>query len=106
MDDIREVSESEESDFSKVVDTLLNDKYKRRKTILNNSQVGKITTIDVLAQIYNIDFFRRWVNNFAEWRTSGDGGKGRQDIVDISKFHYTQMEDDRKSLLKALRGKQ
>ena len=105
LDDIVQADGSEQSDFSKVVDILLNDNYKRRKTILNNSQVAKITTIDVISQIYDVQFLREWVHNFAEWRTSGDNGKGRQDIVEISKFHYNQMQDDRRDLMDALRGK-
>ena len=87
IDDIQQEGD-EVSDFSKVVDILLNDDYKRRKTILNNRQVTALTTIDVLAQLYDVKFLQQWVNFYAEWRTSGDGGKGRKDIVDISKFQY------------------
>ena len=98
-------AENPPSDFSKVVDILLNDNYKRRKTILNNRQVGKITTIDILSQIYDITFLKNWVNNFAEWRTSGDNGKGRQDIVEISKHQYAEMKEQREELLGLIRGK-
>jgi hypothetical protein len=105
MEDVITVDEDRPSDFSKVVDILLNDSYKRRKTILNNRQVAKITTIDVISQIYDIPFLKSWVNNFGEWRTSGDNGKGRQDIVEISKFQYSEIKKDREELITALRGK-
>lgn len=105
IDDIRKEGK-EKSDFSQVVETLLNDKYKRRKTILNdNRQVTKLTTIDVIAQIYDIGFLKQWVNNYAEWRTSGDKGKGRQDIVDISKAHYDEIREQNRELMGMLRGK-
>jgi len=104
LDDIQK-EEKEVSDFSKVVDILLNDKYKRRKTILNNTQVAYITSLDVVAQIYDITFLKHWVNGYAEWRTSGDNGKGRQDIVDISKFHYDELQKRDDQLLGLLRNK-
>lgn len=103
LDDIRQDGR-QSSDFSKVVDILLNDKHKRRKTILvSNRQVSKITSLDVIAQIYDIPFLKAWVNNFAEWRTSGDGGKGRQDIVEISKFHYAEQQKANEQLMGLLR---
>lgn len=94
----------EQTDFSKVVDLLLNDRYKRRKTILQTFQVAPLTTIDVMSIIYDIPFLKMWVRHFAEWRTSGDGGKGRKDIVDISKFHYASKQQD-SEILNQLRAR-
>lgn len=94
-----------DSDFSKVVETLLNDRHRRRKTILSNRQVSPITTLDVIGQIYDLPFLKKWVKTFSEWRTSGDGGKGRNDIVEISKFHYDQEQQRNSDLLDAVRGR-
>lgn len=95
-----------DTDFSKVSQLLLNEDYKRRKTILENFQVAPITTISVIAQIYDIPFLKQWVDEFSEWRTSGDGGKGRQDIVDISKAAVTGWRDDeRKGIIDRIRGR-
>jgi len=105
LDDIVPSERKDETDLSKTIDILLNEKYKRRKTILNNRQVSKITTIDVLGQIYDISYIKMWINNYGEWRTSGDGGKGRQDIVEIAKFSYMQREQERKELLDMIRNK-
>lgn len=88
-----------DTDFSKVSELLLNARYKRRKTILLNRQIAKITTIDVIAQLYDIEFLKNWVSNFAEWRTSGDSGKGRQDIVDIAKFKHSEAERHRDDII-------
>ena len=105
IDDMQQADKPEPSDFSQVVETLTNNKYKRRKTVLINRQVDKLTTLDVLSQIYDVQFLKAWVNYFAEWRTSGDKGRGRQDIVDISKFHYAQKEVQHQELMEVLRGR-
>lgn len=102
LDDIAK-EQKEDSDYHKVITTLLDEKFKRRKTILENRQVAKITTLDTLAQLYDIKFLKQWVDGYAEWRTSGDKGKGRQDIVDISKFHYAEMKDQRRELLDVIK---
>lgn len=106
VDDVIIKDNGHESDFSKVVKILLDDNYKRRKTILRDTaQVTKINTLDVISQIYDIQFLKRWINGFAEWRTSGDGGKGRQDIVDISKFHYVENKARDQEIFNVLRGR-
>lgn len=81
---------------------MLNNRYKRRKTILSNQQVSVLTTLDVISQLYDIPFLKEWVDYYAEWRTSGDGGKGREDIVEISKYHYAQQEQQQQQLIDAL----
>lgn len=106
QDLIKKEEKEQTSDFWKTNELLLNDKFKRRKTILNNTQVPDITTIDVLAQIYDIEFLQLWIDSYGEWRTSGDGGKGRQDIVEISKFQYAEMKNSQEQLMNILRGKQ
>ena len=103
MDDIIEAKEKE-SDYAKVVAILLDNRFKRRKTILTNAQVPKITTLDVIATLYRIVWLKRWCNTYGESRTSGDGGKGRNDIVEISKFHYMEMKKERDELINALRS--
>lgn len=107
MDDMgKDEKRSEVSDFSKTVEILLDSKHKRRKTILNNNkQVALITSLDVIAQLYDITFLKQWIDNYAEWRTSGDKGKGRQDIVDISKFHYAEMQKRDDQIFNLLRGR-
>jgi hypothetical protein len=97
--------ESPPSDFAKTMYLLMNDEFRRRKTILDNSQVPAITVIDVIAQIYDIQFLQEFITYFAEWRTSGDKGKGRQDIVDISKFQYAEQQKMNEQFMDIMRGK-
>lgn len=105
LDDMQQADKPEPSDFSKVVEILTDNKYKRRKTVLNTRQIAKLTTIDVLSQIYDVPFLKAWVNYYAEWRTSGDKGRGRQDIVDISKFHYAQQKEHNQQILDLMKGR-
>ena len=99
--------EPEPSDFSKVVDLLFNNDFKRRKAVLTNRRVPRITTLDTLAQLYDITWLKQWVTNYLEYSTSGDGGRARKDVVDISKFHYgkrTEFDSDMLAKIKT-RGK-
>jgi hypothetical protein len=101
-DDISHESRDAVSDLSNVVDILLNDSYKRRKTILDNRQVTKLTIIDVLSQLYDIEFLKEFVSYYSQWRTSGDKGKGRQDIVDITKFSIEREDQKMKEVIDSL----
>lgn len=102
-DDIKQKSQNNDSDLSKLSELLLDEKFRRRKTILTDRQIAKITTIDVVSQIYDIQFLKDWVLTFGEFRTSGRG-QGRQDIVDIAKFNYKQQKDFQNELF-ALMGR-
>jgi hypothetical protein len=96
--DLRQETDTE-SDYSKVTQLLMDEKFKRRKTVLNNNrQVGLITTLDVIGQIYDIPFLKKYVDWYAEYLTSIDA-KGRNDIVDISKFRHLQQEKINSQLL-------
>lgn len=98
-------SNDKKSDLQETIDTLMNDKYKRRKTILNNEQVPLITSLDVIAQIYDMPFLKAWVDWYAEWRTSGDNGIGRQNIVDIAKWNSEKENARYTDMLSIIRGK-
>jgi hypothetical protein len=93
--------EPEKSELAKVVDTLLNDKWKRRKTRLRPRQVSALTTLDTLAQIYDIPFLQTWVEGYTEYLTS-EGGQGRQEIVDITKYTLDKEISRQQQLLEGL----
>ena len=77
----------ENSDFWRVTEMLLDENYKRRKTILSKRQVPKLTTIDVIAYIHDIPWLQQWVDKYTEYKTSLDGQRTK-DIVGITKFNY------------------
>lgn len=105
IDDTAIPEGSSDSDFWKTINTLMDDNFYERKTILNNRQVPKISVLTVLAQIYDVEFLKNFIPNYARWRTSGDSGKGRQDIVDICKAKQQAMSDQSEAMLEALRGR-
>ena len=92
LTDLKEQVKKEDSDYSKVTELLLNDSFGRRKTIILSDKQAKIlTSLDVIAQIYDIPFLKNYIEWYTQYLTSV-GGKGRQDIVDISKFKFAEQE--------------
>lgn len=98
FDDDLKPLQKDPSDLSKVTELLLNEKFARRKTILHQRLIGSLATLDTLAQIWDITFLRSWIPSYCEYLTSNNG-KGRQDIVDITKFTLDkQSEHDNRIL--------
>jgi len=91
----------EKSELANVVDTLLNDKWGRRKTRLAKRVVTKLSTIDTLAQIYDVKFLKHWIQVYTEYVTSIDGA-GRKEIVDITKFTIDRESKRDKEMINAL----
>ena len=82
------LNKAQGSDLSKVVETLTDETHKRRKTILRGREIPLLSTMDVVSQLWDIKFLKYWVDYYAEWKTSGDGGRGRNDIVEVAKSHF------------------
>jgi len=93
--------EKSKTELQAVVEILLNEKFKRRKTRLKDRTVPALTTIDVIAQIYDVEWLREWIDGYTEYVTSV-GGKGRQEIVDITKFTIDKEAQKQQQLLEVL----
>lgn len=102
-DDMITDKEEALSDVVKTSELLLNKLYWRRKTILTASQIPSFTTLDVIGQLYDIEFIKTWVKNYAEFMTS-KGGKGRNDIVDIAKFNFKVQQQRHEDMLSMVRN--
>lgn len=72
------------SDLILSLNMLLDDKNIKGKTILDNRQVTAITLMNWGGQVYDIPFLNEFVHNWCRYRISGDGGKGRQDLISIA----------------------
>jgi hypothetical protein len=106
LDDVIANQEKEDSDIAKTITLLCDERYKRRKTILyDNKDVFAITTLDVIAQVYDFPILKQWVDWFAEWKTSSDKGIGRRDVVDIMKFTHAERQTERQQMLDMLKGR-
>jgi hypothetical protein len=89
------------SDLAKATELLLNDLWKRRKTRLRERVIAKLTTIETISVIYEVQWLKEWVTDYTEYLTSVDG-KGRQEIVDITKFSIDKETQMHKELLTAM----
>ena len=104
IDDIEDriyTGKEEKSELAKVVEILLNEKWRRRKTRLKNRTIPALTTIDTLANIYDVQFLKYWIDSYTEYVTSLDG-KGRQEIVDITKFTIDKEKERNQQIMEAL----
>ena len=99
-DDLRNLSEKE-SDLSKVTDILLNDLYDKRKTILTSRQIAPLTTLYTIAKIWDVEFLLSWIPNYCKYMTSKDG-KGRSDIVEITKHRLDIEQQRERNMLEAM----
>lgn len=92
------------SDLSKITELLLNEQFPRRKTILGRIKLTPITTLDTIAQLYDVSWLKLWIPAHCEYLTS-EGGKGRQDIVDITKYSIERENEQRKNVMELLGNK-
>jgi len=99
-DDIQQQKPAE-TDLAMVCEKLLNEKWFRRKTILADRVMATITTLDTIAQIYDIAWLRDWLRKYCEYKTSTDG-IGRTQIVDITKFSIDKKAESERNMLEAM----
>lgn len=88
-----------ESDLSKVVTILLNEKWGKRKTRLRDRIIPALTTLSTIAEIYDIQCLKDWIKGYTEYVVSIEG-KGRQEIVDITKFSIDKQDSFNREVLK------
>ena len=106
FDDIPESMPSgsdDKSELSKVTEILLNEQWGRRKTNIRQQLISAITTLDTIGHIYDISFLQEWIPSYCEYLTSVEG-KGRQDIVDITRYRLDQ-ETERFGSMMEMMGK-
>ncbi len=76
----------QKSEHGETLEHLTNDKNFQKKTVLMSvSQAMAFSSLYSIAEENNIVFLREWLKNSADWLLSVQG-KGRNDIVEVSKF--------------------
>ena len=101
LDDIKQVDQTQ-TDLSKVVNILLDDRFHRRKTRLQRNIINAISALDTISQIYDIDFFKQYLPTYTQYMTSLEG-KGRQEIVDITKYSIDRQDKMHNDILSSMR---
>jgi len=100
-DDIQNVERDNASDLNKVSELLMDDRFKRRKTIIDERQISSLTTLDTIGMIYDIEFINNWIPSYLEYRTS-KGGEGRKQIVDIAQSMMNRNQERFDNVLEVL----
>lgn len=101
--DIAVTGDRQPSDLILSLNMLLDDKNIKGKTILDNRQVTAITLMNWGGQVYDIPFLNEFVNNWCRYRISGDGGKGRQDLIAIAQAIQLQQNKEMENYREMLR---
>lgn len=78
------VSNSSSSDLMRAFDSLSNPINMESNTILTNKQVIALSMINWASQVYDIEFFKHFVQLFPRYRISGDDGRGRKELIQIA----------------------
>lgn len=101
--DIAVTGDRQPSDLILSLNMLLDDKNIKGKTILDNRQVTAITLMNWGGQVYDIPFLNEFVHNWCRYRISGDGGKGRQDLIAIAQAIQLERNKDMENYRDMLR---
>ena len=79
-------ADAQKTEHGETLQSLTDDKNFQKKTVLVNVQQAlAFGTLWSIAEENDIIFLRNWLKNNADWLLSV-GGKGRNDIVEVSKF--------------------
>lgn len=103
-DDLKEEilhGEETKTDLANTCELLLNEKWRKRKTRLRDRSIPALTTLETLADLFDVKWLREWIDSYTEYVTSTEG-KGRQEIVDIAKYSIDKETSARKEMLEAL----
>lgn len=93
--------EQQKTDLANTCELLLNEKWRKRKTRLRDRSVPALTTLETLADLYDVEWLRNWIDSYTEYVTSEDG-KGRQEIVDIAKYSIDKETSIRKEMFEMM----
>jgi hypothetical protein len=92
--DMNIISGNTQSDLMRAFDSLSNPENMESNTILSNRQVIALSTINYLAQVYDIAFFKQFIKLFPRYRISGDNGRGRKELIEIANAIRRDKEEE------------
>lgn len=78
--------QSQKSEHGETLQHLSGDEhFQKISSLVDGEQAYAIATLWSIAEENNIIFLKNWLKNIADWNLSV-GAKGRNDIVEVSKF--------------------
>jgi hypothetical protein len=78
-----------------------NENYEKKTILSTYEQAYAFGTLSTIAEENNIVFLKKWLKNIADWNLSVSG-KGRNDIVEVSKFKGQQQASWNERFLEAI----
>lgn len=96
------IHEKNHSDLMKAFESLSNPENMESNTILTNNQVIALSTINYLAQVYDIEFFKQFIKIFPRYRISGDDGRGRKELIEIANAIRRDKEEEHNRFMEIL----
>jgi hypothetical protein len=93
--------QEQKTDLANTCELLLNEKWRKRKTRLRERSIPALSTLETLADLYEVKWLREWIDSYTEYVTSSDG-KGRQEIVDIAKYSIDKETDMRREMFEMM----
>jgi hypothetical protein len=100
--DIHIESTKNTSDLLRAFESLSNPENMESNTILTNSQVIALSTINYMAQVYDIEFFKQFIKIFPRYRISGDDGRGRKELIEIANAIRRDKEEEHNRFMEIL----
>lgn len=100
--DIHIESNKNTSDLLKAFESLSNPENMESNSILTNSQVIALSTINYMAQVYDIQFFKQFIKIFPRYRISGDEGIGRKQLIEIANAIRRDKEEEHNRFMEIL----
>jgi hypothetical protein len=82
--DIQLIEKDNSSDLIHAMEILHSNQNLESNTILSNAQVNALSLMNWASQVYDIQFFKHYVNLFPKYRISGDDGRGRKELIQIA----------------------
>ena len=88
---------SNESEIGKSIDILQNPKRPETTTILSHQQVNALVLMNWVANVYDVPFFKNYVEKYPLYKISSQDGRGRKESIEIAKsLQLNNDERDRK----------
>jgi hypothetical protein len=96
------IQENNKSELINVMEILHSPNNIEGNTILTNPQVIALSVINYLAQVYDVEFYKHFIQLFPRYRISGDDGRGRKELIEIANAIRRDKQEERQQYLDIL----